>query len=112
MPPTSDWTEIVPPADCGLDPGALDRVRALCRGAVERGEVPGAALVVARYGRLVLSEAWGRAGTSVDAPPAAPDTLWLIASVTKPVVCAGVCLLLERGELGLDDPVSRFIPEF
>ena len=44
--------------------------------------------------------------------PAAPETVWLIASLTKPVVGAAICLLLERGALVLDDPVCRFLPEF
>jgi CubicO group peptidase (beta-lactamase class C family) len=100
------------PEEAGFDPGRLDRVRALCRTATEKGDVPGLALAVARDGRLVLNEAWGWTGLAPESPPATPETVWLIASVTKPVVCTGICLLLERGELALDDPVSRRLPEF
>lgn len=97
----------------GFDPGRLERARELCREATGSGAIPGIALAVARHGELVQSEAWGSRGPARDAdPPAAPDTIWLIASVTKPVVCAGICLLLERGELALDDPVSRHVPGF
>jgi len=106
------WQASQDPLASGFDPERLDRARDLCRAAAESGEFPGIALAVARYGKLVLSEAWGRTGRIPNASPASPETVWLIASVTKPVVCAGVCLLLERGELLLDDPVSRFLPEF
>jgi CubicO group peptidase (beta-lactamase class C family) len=94
-----------------FDPDRLERVRELCRRATETGEVPGIALVVAGGGRPVLNESWGvrEAGGN---DPTSTDTIWLIASVTKPVVAAGICLLLERGELVLDDPVRRLIPEF
>lgn len=94
----------------GFDVERLDRARQLCRAATESGAIPGAALVVSRHGDVILNEAWGRmdaAGT-----PAILDTVWLIASVTKPIVCMGLCLLLERGLLGLDDPVHRHLPEF
>jgi CubicO group peptidase (beta-lactamase class C family) len=99
------------PDDRGFAAERLERVQALCREAVACGEIPGLALAVARGEKLLLNEAWGRAGPSAEAP-ARPETVWLIASITKPVVCAGLCLLWERGELLLDDPVSRFLPEY
>lgn len=106
-----DCDECVTPAEAGFDVDRLQRARDLCRAATEAGDVPAIALTVARGGRLVIDEAWGfpaGAGTA----PATPDTVWLIASITKPVVCAGVCLLLERGLLALDDPVSRYLPAY
>lgn len=97
------------PASLGFDSERLERVRAYCQRAVETDEVPGCALAIGRYGKPVLIEAWGAAG---EGRPATPDTAWLIASVTKPVVAAGVCLLIERGRVGLDDPVSRHVSAF
>jgi len=94
----------------GFDIERLDRARELCRAATGSGAIPGAALVVARHGEVVLNEAWGCADRS--GAPATPDTVWLIASITKPIVCMGLCLLLERGMVGLDDPVHRHLPEF
>lgn len=107
MAPPESWIT-VSPEDAGFDRERLDRACDLCRRATETGEIPGISLVVAREGRLALNQAWGSRGPG----PASPDTVWLIASVTKPVVCAGICLLVERGEAALDDPVSRFIPQF
>lgn len=94
----------------GFDIERLDRAWKLCRAATASGAIPGASLVVARHGDVIMNEAWGcadRLGT-----PVTPETVWLIASITKPIVCMGVGLLLERGLLGLDDPVRRWIPEF
>lgn len=99
------------PGQSAFDPDRLARARALCEEATRSGEIPGLALVVARQGRIFVNDAWG----SMDAAgtrPATPDTVWLIASVTKPVVCAGIALLLERGCTSLDDPVHRLLPEF
>lgn len=95
-----------------FDAARLEGVRRLCREATERGLPPALALVVARGGAVVLSEAWGTIRRLEDgsAAPATPETVWLTASVTKPVVCTGLGLLLQRGELLLDDPVSRFVP--
>jgi CubicO group peptidase (beta-lactamase class C family) len=100
-----------------IDRARLDRARALCRQATEAAEIPGIALVVARDGEFLLNEAFGQIRPRENPQtgplrPAGTDTVWLIASVTKPVVCAGICLLLERGLLGLDDPVSKHLPEF
>lgn len=105
----SEW-ESVWAMGLGFDVPRLERARELCRTATESGAIPGAALLVARHGDVVLSEAWGRMDRS--GTPATPDTVWLIASVTKPIVCMGLCLLVERGLLGLDDPVHRHLPEF
>lgn len=94
----------------GFDVSRLGRARELCRAAAESGAIPGAALVVARLGNVVVNEAWGRMDR--DGKRVSPETVWLIASVTKPIVCLGLCLLLERGLLTLDDPVHRHLPEF
>lgn len=79
-----------------------DHVRAL----VEGGVLPFAALRVARHGR-VLAE-WHVSGREA----VGPDTLYRIYSMTKPVVAAGVALLVEDGRLRLEAPVAALAPEF
>jgi CubicO group peptidase (beta-lactamase class C family) len=71
--------------------------------AAGRGEVREAAIHASR-GPSVFERGFG-AGTP-------PDRIFLIASITKPMTAAGVMVLADRGELKLDDPVRRFIPEF
>ena len=95
----------------GFDSARLRYVMELCRTATESGAIPGLALLVAKGGIPVLHSAWGVAERTTPRP-ATRDTVWLIASVTKPVVCTGLALLLERGLLALDDRVSRHLPEF
>jgi CubicO group peptidase (beta-lactamase class C family) len=81
----------------------LDRAIALVEAAVREGGVAAAALEV-RRGGFRLARAFGRiSGTR---------TPFLLASITKPMTAAGVMLLTDRGQLRLDDPVRKFIPEF
>lgn len=71
--------------------------------AVSEGAVRAASLYISDAGRP-YTRAFGEAR--------AADAIFLIASITKPMTAAGVMTLADRGELGLDDRVSRFIPEF
>src|SRR5712692_2465623 len=63
-----------------------------------------AAVLVVRQGKFVFSRAFGEARGA--------DTVFLLASISKPMTAAGVMLLVDRGKLGLSDRVQKFIPEF
>ncbi len=70
-----------------------------------------AAQVVHRDGTLVFAGAAGR--RDPDAPdPIRPDTLFRLASMTKPITAVAVLMLVEEGRIGLEDPADRFLPEF
>ena len=82
------------------------------RAAVERGVVAGVAAIVANADQDVLWE--GQAGLS-DVAAGAPvraDTLWWVASMSKPMTGAAAMLLVDAGELDLDAPVSTYLDEF
>ena len=98
----------------GLSPDRLERAYALLGDAVVQGQIPGAALLVARRGVALAPHAFGRLRPEANESdgPIQPDTIFLVASVTKPVTVAGLMLLVERGQLALDDPVCDHIPEF
>jgi CubicO group peptidase (beta-lactamase class C family) len=100
------------PEDAGVCSARLEVAFRLIEAAVAAGEVTGASLCVARRGVIVASRGFGRRGLAPGAPPVQRDTVFLVASITKPVTCAAAMRLVERGELLLDDPVSRFVPEF
>lgn len=100
------------PNEAGLSPPRLDRVCEWIDRHVAAGHLPAAALLVARRGRIAAHRAFGRQRLSADSPPCQPDTVFLVASVTKPVTCAAAMLLVERGQLALEDPVAAFVPEF
>lgn len=100
------------PARVGLDPDRLARAYALLEDAHARGELPAAALWVARNGLAVAPYVVGRQTLDAAGPPATPETIFLVASITKPVTATAVMLLVERGELLLSDRVADYLPEF
>ena len=100
------------PESLGLSSARLARAYRFLDDAAARGDVPAAALVVARNGQALPPHVVGRHGLHVDAPPLRPDAIFLVASVTKPVVVSALMLLVERGELLLDDRVARYVPAF
>jgi CubicO group peptidase (beta-lactamase class C family) len=70
---------------------------------------PGAGAAVWHKGRIVAERYAGEARAGV---PVGPDTLFPLASVTKPIAAATIMTLVDDGELGLDEPVGRIVPEF
>ena len=86
----------------------LDLAESWC----QAGEVPAIGLFVARGTRTTGVHLFGR--QKVDDPHGtiAEDAIFLVASITKPLVALGALLLVERGELRLGDRVGRFVPEF
>jgi CubicO group peptidase (beta-lactamase class C family) len=85
----------------GFSKVRLERMRQVLTGYAERGEVPGIATLVARGGEGHV-EAFGTAGR---------DTIFRIASMTKPVVAVAALMLVEECRLRLDDPVDGLLPE-
>ena len=99
-------------AEAGFDPDRLGSAIRVLDDAVDSGFLPGCATAVFRCGKPVYC---GHAGVRIHGDPRCPvdsNTLFLIASLTKPVVCAGALLLLEEGAFSLQQRVGRFIPEF
>lgn len=71
----------------------------------------GTVIAVLRNGRVVYHRAAGMMDREAG-KPMAEDTIFRLASVSKPLTAAAALALCERGQLGLDDPVSRFLPDF
>ena len=76
-----------------------------------RPDAPGASVLVAQDGNVLYRKAFGLANLEEKAP-VTTDTNFRLASVTKQFTAAAVLLLAERGELALDDPLTRFFPGF
>jgi len=74
--------------------------------------VPGGAILVGRHGKVVAPRFFGRQGPEADAPAIREDGMFLLASITKPIVYTAGMMLVERGLLNLTDPVVRHVPEF
>ena len=99
------------PSDVGMSATVLEAGVGLYREAVERGDLVGAVLLVAKDGRVVLKEAVGWRDKARDLPMET-STLFRMASNTKPVVATGVAILAERGKLRYEAPVRRYISSF
>lgn len=102
---------VVDPAELGFSPARLRRIRERLETDVDAGGLPGAVWLVARHGRIACFEAIGRrdpkAGDAM-----ALDSVFRIYSMTKPITGVAMMVLYEEGKWRLDDPVTRYVPEF
>ncbi|MFZ5826605.1 MAG: serine hydrolase [Bacillota bacterium] len=78
---------------------------------MDRSQIPGMAVGVAREGQPLLVEGFGWRNREADLP-VTPDTVFGVASVTKSFTALAIMQLADRGSLSVDDPVSRWLPEF
>ena len=100
------------PEDVGLDSARLSRAYDLLEKWTAAGDIPSGAICVGRGDKMVAPRFFGRMGPEVDAEPIRDDAMFLMASITKPIVYLGAMLLVERGLLTLTDRVTRYFPEY
>jgi CubicO group peptidase (beta-lactamase class C family) len=99
------------PEDVGLSSGRLNRLTDRMKLGVEKGEIPGAVVAVARNGKIAYLQSFGlRDPESKD--PMKSDAIFRIASMSKPFTSLAVMMLAEEGKLSIADPVSKYLPEF
>ena len=108
---TARLLEYGPASSVGLDQAALDEGVGLFRQAVDRDELRGVVLLVARHGTIVLHEALGWRHVAYRLPME-KDTLFRMASNTKPVVATAVLVLEQDGRLSVDDRAAAHLPSF
>lgn len=99
------------PEALGLDPAALAQIAPSLQAFVDSGQVSGIYAVVARRGYIGYERTFGWMDAA-RTEPMRRDAVFRIYSMTKPVVAVGVLRLVEEGRVGLDDPVSKYIPSF
>ncbi len=97
--------------EAGFSPEKLANVRAMLERAVAESRISGGVALVARRGKVVELDAIGRRDVESGAPMD-ESTIFRIASMTKPITSAAVLMLYDEGKLRLDDPVSKYLPEF
>lgn len=95
----------------GFDPARLERMHDYMAGMISRGQVAGATTLILRHGKIADFRTQGLADLQAGTPLSA-DSVFRIYSMTKPVVSAAMMMLFEEGRWTLDDPVTRFVPEF
>jgi CubicO group peptidase (beta-lactamase class C family) len=90
----------------------MERISRVVQTAVETGTIPGAVALVRHRGDVVLHEAFGVASTEPEPRPMSPDTIFDLASLTKPLVGATVTMaLVDRGVVSLDEEITESLPE-
>lgn len=98
------------PSAYRLDPATLAMVRPVLQGFVDRGEIAGVVTLASLRGEIVQADAIGWSDLETRAPMR-NDTLFRIASMTKPITSVAALMLLEEGRIALDEPVTRWAPE-
>ena len=101
------------PEEVGLRSEDLQRIDPLVQQGLDDGRMPGCVVAIGRHGKLVFLKAYGNRQLQPDAEPMTTDTVFDLASLTKPIATAtSAMLLVQRGQLRLQDRVAEYWPEF
>jgi len=99
------------PEEVGLSSERLARIGETLKADIETGRIPGAVIAIARHGRLVVFDAYGWRDKAAGIPMTT-DTIFNIASMTKPMTTVGALMLYERGKMLIDEPLAKYFPKF
>lgn len=99
------------PETVGMSSERIARIDQMVAGEVQNGNLPGAVALIARNGKIVFWKAYGMADNQAG-KEMKRDAIFRIASQTKAITSTAVMMLWEEGKFQLDDPISKFIPEF
>ena len=94
-----------------FDPAILGQIPGALQGVVDNGDLAGVVTLIWRKGEIVRVDTVGQADIET-ATPMARDTLFRIASMTKPVTSVAALMLMEEGAFRLDEPITKWAPEF
>lgn len=104
---------VADPEDAPLSADRLAAIDGIVADGLRRGKMPGCVVLVGYRGKVVWHEAYGLKRVAPDEQPMQPDTLFDLASLTKPIATAtSVMRLIEEGRVELDAPVSKYLPTF
>jgi uncharacterized protein YbbC (DUF1343 family)/CubicO group peptidase (beta-lactamase class C family) len=104
---------IVPAEELGLSAKHLERIDAVIEAALEEKKLPGCVVAVGRTGGIGLLKAYGYRQIEPEREEMTADTVFDMASLTKPIATAtSIMILVERGQVRLRNPVAEYIPEF
>lgn len=103
----------VKPEEVDLNPLKLKSADDAIYASIRKGQIPGAVLAVVRHGKLAYLKAYGYKQTFPSREPMSENTIFDLASLTKPLATAiSAMILVERGQLDLNDSVSKYIPDY
>jgi CubicO group peptidase (beta-lactamase class C family) len=98
-------------AGAHFNPQKLERIGEYFRDEIATGKIPGAILLIQQHGQPVYFENFGVRDVDTKLPMTA-DTIFRLYSMSKPITSVAAMMLVEDGKLALDDPVSKYIPDF
>jgi CubicO group peptidase (beta-lactamase class C family) len=99
------------PESLGLSHLRLQRMSDAFKRDIDRGTIPGVTIMVARRGQIGWFETLGRQSPAASTPMA-PNSIFRIFSMTKPIVSIGIMMLLDDGHFLLNDAIAKYLPEF
>lgn len=99
------------PEDVGVSSAKVEELSKFMQSLVDQGKIAGGVTMMARHGKVIHLKAVGMADRE-EKKPMQTDAIFRIASMTKPITSVAVMMLYDQGKLGLDEPVSKYIPEF
>ena len=100
------------PEQVGMSAARLELVNQIFTEETSSRRVTAASVLVARRGIIVLRGGCGTLAPDGASPKAGPETVYLLASITKPFTVTALMLLVERGQISLTEPVQKYLPEF
>ena len=99
------------PATVGMSAERLNRIDKVLQDLIARDQLPGMVAMVVRNGQIVYHKAFGTADVQTGRP-FKTDDIFRIASMSKAITATAAMMLYEEGKFSLDDPISKWIPEF
>ena len=99
------------PSEVGVSNIRLSRIDSMCNNAINDGYLPGMVVLVSRHGKLIYHKAFGTADASTGSL-LKKDAIFRLASQSKAITATATMMLWEQGLFRLDDPISKYIPEF
>ena len=106
-----DGLPMAAPEAVGLSTERLSRIDKVMAAHIAQQKIAGGVTLLARHGKIAHLGVYGMLDVEAE-KPMRPDTIFRIASMTKPITCVAVMMLYEEGHFRLNEPVSKFIPAF
>src|SRR5437867_187581 len=102
---------VVAPESAGMSSTKLGKVDGIIQELRRQQKLAGATVMVARHGKVVYFKTFGKMDLEAD-KPMREDAIFRIYSMSKAITTAAALILYEEGKLGLDEPVSKYVPDF
>ena len=99
------------PEQVGMSSERLALIGSTLKADIDAGRIPGAVIAIMRRGKLVSLDAYGWRDKAANLPMTT-DTIFNIASMTKPMTAVGALMLYEQGKILIDDPLAKYFPKF